>query len=131
MHITTFVCDTAYAKSVTDSVCKLQKPKYTFSRNTKHKDDEGNTGSGWSREGMKEFNRLFDLVLADRKVNTNRFIEELCRLRDNRAENKTETFSKKADYKPRVIVRNCFEYINGIMDDTENLEEVAQNITEL
>ena len=44
---------------------------------------------------------------------------------------KKETFSKKADYKPRVIVRNSFEYINGIMDDTENLEEVAQNITEL
>ena len=131
MHTPTFVCDAANAKSVTDSVFKLQKPKYTFSRNTKHKDDEGNSGSGWSKEGMKEFNRLFDLVLADRKVNTNRFIEELCKLRDNRAENKTETFSKKADYKPRVIVRNCFEYINGILDDTENLEDVAKNITEL
>ena len=79
--------------------------------------ESGKRGIGWSNEGIEEYNRLFDIVVCDRKACNMAFVDELCKVRKVELNTTTEhgTHNNSKQIKHKVIVRNCFSYMDAEM----------------
>lgn len=76
--------------------------------------DCGKRGIGWSNEGIEEYNRLFDIVIRDRKARNMAFVDELCNVRKLELNTTTEhgTHNNFKQITPKVIAKNCFSYMD-------------------
>jgi hypothetical protein len=84
-----------------------QLAKYTFSRNNSQSPlNATKTGSGWSDEGMLEFNRLCHLVMQDREERGDNFRYEFLRHREQKLAKKTKGANSQEDSskKPKVTI---------------------------
>ena len=76
--------------------------------------ESGKRGIGWSNEGIEEYNRLFDIVIRDRKARNMAFVDELCKVRklelNTTPEHGTHINSKPIKHK--VVAKNCFSYMD-------------------
>jgi hypothetical protein len=100
-------------KKLSDELGEAFNAKYTLSGNTK-----GTTkvpGKGWTEDGMKRYNQLYNLVIADRKKYPS-FLQELC---DKARKKKTEvaTMNRKRKHVTLAIHEDFF------VEDTEFPQE--------
>ena len=70
--------------------------------------ESGKRGIGWSNEGIKEYNRLFDIVIRDRKARNMAFVDELCKVRKLELNTTTEhgTHINSKPIKHKVVAKN-------------------------
>ena len=100
-----------------------QLAKYTFSRNNSQSPSNATkTGSGWSDEGMEEFNRLCHLVIQDREERGDSFRYELLRHREQKLAKKTKGAKSQEDSskKPKVTIYSDLDRLAQPLPDASS-----------
>ena len=104
------MCVEIVARHVTNTF--WQEPKYTASSKSKRLKQSGDvakgkSGIGWSEEGMKLYNELYDLVVADRNERGPVFNNELLNVFvERRRQRKLKPNALPAFKKQRVIPKD-------------------------
>ena len=95
----------------------LQIPKYTFSRISRQQ--QANSGIGWSDEGIAKYNEIYDLVEVDRLLRGDTFNQELLKVHQKRRQRNKKGTGQNVDNerskkrKPRDDLRRSQDYGRG------------------
>ena len=94
-----------------------QIPKYTFSRISRQQ--QANSGIGWSDEGIAKYNDVYDLVETDRQLRGATFNQELLKVHQRRRPKNKRTIEKSVDnerakkQKPRDYLQRSQKFDHG------------------
>ena len=102
----------------------IKVPQYTLSRVRRQYDKttESESGSGWSREGLEQFNAIADMVKKDREFRGTTFNSELYKVFKNTRKRKAKSSRGVDPKKQRPLIYDDMddEDDSGQEDTNEN-----------
>jgi len=104
----------------------IKVPQYTFSRVRRQYDKttESESGSGWSREGLEQFNAIADMVKKDRELRGATFNSELYKVFKNTRKRKAKNNRVIDPKKQRPLI-----YDDMDDDDDSGQEDTNEHVS--